>query len=123
MYAQHRLRSLLRRPRVGFAGRVVTLFCLALVASCATPATRAVRVAEPAPCADSTYVQLKRQHPDSLSDRSWQRLQSLDRAGAAARAESSLAATNGTTGAGNSGGHLMWVGAVVMMVAMMVAMR
>ena len=103
--------------------RAIAVFCLALVASCATPATRAVRVAEPVPCADSTSVQLKRQHPDSLSDRSWQRLQSLDRACAAARAESSLGARSGTTGAGNSGGHLMWVGAVVMMVAMVVAMR
>jgi hypothetical protein len=43
---------------------------------------------EPAACNDSLYVQLARQHPDSLSDRAWLRLQSLDSACVRARTQS-----------------------------------
>ncbi len=52
-----------------------------LLGSCATvsPPLRA-HAPEPAACSDSLYVQLARQHPDSLSERAWLRLQSLDSA-------------------------------------------
>lgn len=103
--------------------RTTAVFFLALLAGCATPARRPVPVAEPAPCSDSTYVQLKRQHPDSVSERGWQRLQSLDRDCAATRAESSYRGTSATMDAGHHGGRRIWLGAVVTMVAMMFAMR
>ena len=102
--------------------RIFAVLYLAILAGCATPGTRYVRVTESNPCADSTYLQLRRQHPDSLSERGWLRLQSLDRACAATRAESSQRGTTGPTDASHRG-RGMWLGAAVMMVAMMVAMR
>ena len=98
--------------------RILTVLCLTILASCVTPGTQQVRVGVPTPCADSTYRQLRSQHPDSLSERGWQRLQNLDRA-CATREESS---GTGTTDATHRGSR-MWLGAAVMMVAMMVAMR
>lgn len=60
-----------------------------MLGGCATVSspTRAHRP-EPAACSDSLYVQLARQHPDSLSERAWLRLQSLDSACVRARTQS-----------------------------------
>lgn len=102
--------------------RIIAVFCLAILASCATTGTRQVRVAEWAPCADSTYLELRRQHPDSLSERGWLRLQSLERDCATTREESSQRGTAGMTDASHRG-RSMWLGAAVMMVAMMFAIR
>ena len=90
--------------------------------ACATPATRRAHVTEPSPCADSTYVQLKRTHPDSLSDRAWQRLQSLERACVTSHAQSP-GETGRTMGTGHVGAHWFGIGiGTVLMVAMMFAM-
>ena len=95
---------------------------VALFAACITPATHPAPVPEPAPCADSSDIQLRQQHPDSLSARAWQRFQTLDRDCAAARAQASRE-TNGMMGMWHGGGHLMGVGiATVVMAAMMISM-
>lgn len=101
------------------------LLTAALVTACATPATRSGHVQEPAPCIDSVYAQLKRQHPDSLSERAWQRLQSLDRDCATARLQSH-GETSGMMGMGHGrGGAWMGLGVVtvIVMAAMMAAIR
>ena len=108
--------------------RGIALVWLALLAGCATPAVRQAHVATPAPCTDSLYLRLKQQHPDSLSERASQRLQSLDRDCATARAESrrdeSQRAAGGMMSKGHSGGHWVMMGVgVVMMIAMMFALR
>lgn len=105
--------------------RAGILLGAAFVAACATPATRSGHVQAPAPCVDSVYVQLKREHPDSLSERAWQRLQSLDRDCAGARAQSHEE-TSGMMGMshGRSGA---WMGlgivTVIVMAVMMTAIR
>jgi hypothetical protein len=101
---------------------------LALFAACATPATRQAHVEPPSPCTDSLYVRLQQQHPDSLSERAAQRLQSLDRECAAARAESqrsgSHGAANGMMGMGHGTGGWVAMGiGVVMTVTMLLVMR
>lgn len=56
-----------------------------LLSGCGLSTSRSGHGPEPAACADSVYVQLGRQHPDSLSERAWQRLQNLDSACVRAR--------------------------------------
>lgn len=56
-----------------------------LLAGCARPSGSATPRPEPVACSDSLYVRLSAQHPDSLSEREWQRLQSLDSACAQSR--------------------------------------
>jgi len=95
------------------------------ITACA-PSTRHASVPQPAPCADSLYVQLKGQHPDSLSERAWQRLQSLERDCAATRTQVH-AETSSMMGMGH-GRDGRWMGmglvAVVLMAAiMMTALR
>ena len=70
------------RSRLAFPVLVGTL----LVAGCARSSPTLAHGPEPAACTDSLYVQIARQHPDSLSERAWRRLQSLDSACARARA-------------------------------------
>lgn len=101
----------------GFLRTVVP--CLLVLAACVSAAPRQTEIAQPVPCTDSTYVQLKRQNPDSLSERAWERLQSLDRECAAARTASQQAANAGMH-TDHGGWHWMGLGAgIVMMVAMM----
>ncbi len=82
----------------------ITLILLAAVAivtvaGCSVPEGGREPEPRPAVCADSVYLELAREHPDSLSDRAWERLQqleaacdrrragSVDGAGAAVRAD------------------------------------
>ncbi len=98
-----------------------------LLAGCATPASRTAHAPEPAACTDSVYVRLARQHPDSLSERAWQRLQSLDSACASARTHTANDARGmGMMGMGH-GQSRAWAILVPLVVAgmaiMMVALR
>lgn len=94
-----------------------------LLISCATTAPPRSHAMEPAACSDSLYVELSSQHPDSLSDRSWQRLQSLERACAAARAQKPsetggmgmMGMDHGRGGLWTGFGMLVVVGMVIMM--------
>ena len=76
---------------------------------------------EPVPCTDSLYLQLKRVHPDSLSERAWQRLQSLQADCVSARAQPEHGRT-GMMGMGSRRGLLgmgiLMVGAAGMLVMM-----
>lgn len=63
------------------------LAAVLLLSGCTTSSLPRAHGPEPAACADSLYVRLARQHPDSLSERAWQRLQSLDSTCARARAQ------------------------------------
>jgi hypothetical protein len=103
--------------------RGAAVLTVALLAACAAPATHSAAAAAPTPCGDSSYVRLRQQHPDSLSERSWQRLQTLDRECVAAHTRAPRA-SQGTMGPRHGGGHMMGMGivATVMMVAMMVSM-
>ena len=88
-------------------------------------AARQAHVQEPTPCTDSLYVQLKRQHPDSLSERAWARLQGLEQDCTVARAQHK-SGMSGMMGMGSRRGVLSMV--VVMavgvgMVLMMAALR
>ena len=111
----HQLSTPMRRV-VRSRARVVIISLAILVAS-AGPVPGQTRE-QPAACTDSTYVALKRQNPDSLSDRAWQRLQSLDRECVTARAQSQRM---GSGMMGNGGHHqgtwLMGAIMTVMMVA------
>ena len=82
-----------------------------LLVSCATIPTPQSHAMAPVACSDSVYVQLSRQHPDSLSERSWQRLQSLERACAAARAQTPTEESSGMGMMGmDHGGRGLWTG-------------
>lgn len=79
---------------------------------------------EPSPCTDSLYVSLKRQHPDSLSERAWQRLEALDRECATARTQAAHADQGGMMAGGMHGGRkwgLLGMVTVAAMLAMMSA--
>lgn len=112
-------REAVRRVLRGSAVLTVALF-----AACAAPATQPVThpsaAAAPAPCADPSYVELRQQHVDSLSQREWERLQTLDRQCVAARAQ----APHNANGMSHGAGHMMGAGIVasVVMVAMMISM-
>ena len=95
-----------------------------VLSGCAPAASRAVHAAQPSACSDSIYVHLSRQHPDSLSERSWQRLQSLDSACARARA-AAPADPHGTEMMGMGGSGKVWTllaPIVVVGMAVMMAM-
>jgi hypothetical protein len=93
-------------------------FTIVLLAACTALTTSATRPAAPAPCMDSTYLQLRQQHPDSLSERSWQRLQSLERECANAR---SMSQTSMSAANHGHGGLWKGIGAGVVMIAMALA--
>ena len=84
---------------------------VALVLSFSGCAARQAHLQEPASCSDSLYVQLKRQHPDSLSERAWERLRTLEQNCAAARTQRN-GDMNGMMGMGSSRG-LLWMGLVM----------
>lgn len=92
--------------------RLTWIIPLALVLSFSGCAARQAHVMEPSPCSDSLYVQLKRQHPDSLSQRSWERLQALEQSCAAARTQRNSEMNNETDammGLGSSR-NFLWMG-------------
>ena len=103
------------------------LAALLLLAGCATSSPTRARGPEPAACADSLYVQLARQHPDSLSERAWRRFESLDSACVRARVQAP-AETRATgmmgTGHGKNGAWTILAPLIVAgMAVMMVALR
>ncbi len=100
---------------------VVALLSVTVLAACAMPA-RQWRASTPAPCTDSTYLQLRRQHPDSLSDREWQRFQSLDAACADARTFVRELAVNRSGHSGWMGLHHVGAAAGLVMTAIMASM-
>lgn len=99
---------------------------VALLAACATqatsPETQPSVAAASTACTDSSYARLQSLHPDSLSERQWQRLQTLDRQCTGARVQ----ARHDSHGATDPwhGGHMMGAGIIgsVIMLAMMIAM-
>ena len=64
----------------------------------------------PVACSDSVYVQMSRQHPDSLSERSWQRLQSMERACDSARAQAPRESGGMGMMGMDHGGRGLWTG-------------
>ena len=103
------------------------LSMLLLLTACATTSPRHARATKPAACSDSVYVQLAHQHPDSMSERAWQRFQSLDsacvRARSQAPAESHAGGMMGM-GHGQNGAWAILAPLVVLgMAVMMVALR
>lgn len=101
------------RRRAAFATVALSL----ALAGCASTA-RPQRF-EPAPvaCADSSLVKLRAVHPDSLSEREWQRLQVLERNCSLARAQTARETP------GRTHDHAMWwMGSGLAMALMMVAM-
>lgn len=100
--------------------RAIAVLAVTLLVACVPPAAQPHTVAA-SPCADPSYVQLRQQHPDSLSAREWQRLQTLD-GQCAVRADQGPP-RNDSRSQRHGAGHLMGAGiATVMMVAMMVSM-
>lgn len=94
---------------------------VALLIACAPVATRQARLLEPVACTDSTYLQLRRQHPDSLSERAAERLRMLDRDCTIARRQA-IAEQRGVTDTRRGTGHWMGGAVGILMVALMVAM-
>lgn len=101
---------------------VFLFFALAL-GGCATRQAQQAQVPQPAPCSDSLYLQLKRAHPDSLSERAWQRLQNLDQACAATKTQATKTEAtgqmSGMMGMGSGRGVLL-MGAVMVVGLVMV---
>lgn len=64
------------RLRTAATAGLATLL-LTVTACAGTPTDRPSRPVAPA-CTDSIYLELSQQHPDSLSDRAWARLQQLE---------------------------------------------
>lgn len=96
----------------------------ALALSACAPAAKAPQAPVPAPCADSLYAALKRQHPDSLSERAWQRLQMLDLDCAESRAPAAPAPDTHMMGMGSGGGwRLLGVTTIAVMALMMAIVR
>lgn len=102
------------------AGRVTILVTVALaltLAGCASTVPRPIEP-EPAVCVAPSLTALRAEHPDSLSEREWQRLQTLERHCDLARAEVQV---DGWHHAGGTH-HGWWVGSGVVMALMMIAM-
>ena len=102
----------------GMRSRRLWMTMLPMVLTVAACATNPMPARSPAPCADSLYIQLKRQHPDSLSERAWQRLQSMDQACAATQMQAN-GQMRGMMGMGSMSGVLV-MGVVMVVGAAMV---
>lgn len=98
---------------------ILLVALLVVLGSCAAPPPPNRPAPEPPSCRDPVYLELRAQHPDSLSDRAWDRLQELD-----AECRSQLAeqpADNATLGPGadhHLGGWL-WMPAMMVLGGMM----
>ena len=66
---------------------ILVLAATLVIIGCATSSPPQAHAPAPVACSDSLYVQLARQHPDSMSERAWRRFQSLDSACVRARSE------------------------------------
>lgn len=99
--------------------RAAAVLALALLAGCASSGTRGTYASEPVVCADSVYVRLRAQPPDSLSEREWERFRMLDRECTAARVEAARA-VDVQAGTHRHGGW--WMASGLIMAVMMVAM-
>jgi hypothetical protein len=100
--------------------RALTFAAMALslgVAGCASAAPRQTVEPEPVACTDASLMELRAEHPDSLSDRGWQQLQAFERECSLARA----AAARETWGRPGDH-HLWWMGSGLAMMLMMLAM-
>ncbi len=107
------------RSRPGLPFLVAAL----LLGGCSPPVSHADQAPKPAACTDSLYVRLARQHPDSLSDRAWQRLQTLD--GACERARTQPASDMGgmgMMGMGHGEGRAWTILAPLVVLSMALAM-
>jgi hypothetical protein len=103
------------------AGRVTILAAIALaltLAGCASTAPRQPVEPEPAVCVEPSLAALRAEHPDSLSEREWRRLQTLERYCDLARTEVRRDNWN-HTGVTHPG---WWVGSGVVMALMMITM-
>lgn len=58
----------------------VLLGTLLVAAGCTAPQPERRPEPRPTACSDSVYLKLTGEHPDSLSDRAWERLQQLEAA-------------------------------------------
>lgn len=102
------------------------LATVSVLAACATTAPHTASAPQPAACSDSLYVRLNHQQPDSLSERSWQRLQSLDSACVRARAHADYEARGtgmgGMMGMGHGDGRVWTILMPLVIAGMVVAM-
>ncbi len=105
----------------GFRARRATLVvtaALALaVAGCVSTAPVDPSTPEPVVCTDPSLVELRAQHPDSLSEREWQRYQVLEHDCSVARAEVSRETRHGPRD-----NHRWWMWSGLAMTVMMIAM-
>jgi hypothetical protein len=75
--------------------QLLPVLALALfVGACTPPAAPRQPAPEPDPCLEPVYLELRSEHPDSLSDRAWERLRQLE-AGCRAERDRPLQATTG----------------------------
>lgn len=94
-----------------------------LLAGCARTSRSAKQGPEPAACSDSLYLGMARQHPDSLSERAWQRFQRLDSACMQGRRQAHTDGHGGGMMGADAGRGGMWtVLAPLVVGAMAVAM-
>lgn len=102
---------------------VVIMMGAMMMAGCAPRSESSKPRPEPIACRDSLYLRLARQHPDSLSERAWQRLQGLDSACALARHRAPLESHGtGMMGMGSGRGGMWTVLAPLLVGAMAAAM-
>ena len=106
---------------LGFRARRATILASVALsvaaAGCASATPRQTAEPEPVSCTDPSLVELRAEPPDSLSEREWQRLQSLERNCGLARAEGA-GGTRDRTG----DHHGWWMGSGLAMALMVVAM-
>lgn len=96
--------------------RVHAIIALTVLVGWGCTAPPATQEPEPRPsaCADSLYIELGREHPDSLSERAWERLQQLEEA---CRDEQSRSSdTDGVVGPGAEHHRDVWIWMPAMMV-------
>lgn len=98
------------------------LFSALVLGGCATRQAQQGQLSQPSPCTDSLYLELKREHPDSLSEREWQRLQSLDQACAATRTRAARTDASGQMGGMMGAGRGVFLMGAVMVVGIVMAL-
>lgn len=96
----------------------IALFGTLLVtAGCTAPQPERRPEPRSATCADSIYLELSREHPDSLSDRAWERLQQLD--AACARARNGAEQVDSSVSAGHHKDTWIWMPAMTFLGTLM----
>ena len=102
------------------ARRALTVAAVALslaVAGCASATPRQSIEPEPVSCTSSSLMELRAEHPDSLSERGWQQLQALERECRLARTAAAREDGSWTTDH-----HTLWMGSGLAMALMMLVM-